>query len=187
MTIRVTRDNASYRNMVDTLDRMSASSRRTNLVQRAGIKASNIVGKEAREGVSEILAKLAGVKRSAVKPRSRAASKFQQEPAYTLDFPRAIPISAIKAKKVDRKRGTVEFRALSNRILRFAASRKRGGGGRFTLHPNPLPERILGGLVFTRRHRNPEVRAYASTLSARVADAFADEFEAALARINRSR
>ena len=160
--------------------------KKDGLIQRAGIKASNTVGKRAREDVSDILAAVAGSKRSTVKPRSKAASKFQAEPAYKLDFPKAIPIAALKSKKVDKKAGTVSFASLAGAVRTFAAKRGRGRGGRFVLSArNPLPARIIGGLVFTRSHRNPEVTRYANRLPPRLAEAFESEFEMALSRINR--
>ena len=185
MTITVTRDRDIWDRTIKAFDRLAASSAAKNLIVRAGIKASNIVGKQAREGVSEILAVIAGTTtRSAIKPRSRAASRFQAEPRYTLDFPRAIPIGKLKSTKVDRKAGTVEFRQLSGAISRFSA--RRGRGGRFALRARgPLPARLLGGLVFTRKHPNPRVSRYAAGLAKPLAEAFEGELDSLLTAVNR--
>ena len=110
-----------------------ASKKADGLVKRAGIKASNVVGKKARDDVSMILASIAGAKRSAIKPRSKAASKYQAAPAYKLEYPRSIPLSALASLDYDKSAGTVEFKTLAGKMIQFNARRGRGRGARFTL------------------------------------------------------
>ena len=187
MTITVTRDRTSWDRTIAALDRMASGNQSKNLIVRAGIKSANVVGKQARSGLQDILAEVAGAtSRHAVKLRSKAASKFQAEPRYTVELAKAIPIGKLKSTKYDKKTGELEFKSLAGKIQRFSARKLRGRGARFQLPTaNPLPERLLGGLVFTRRHRNPEVERFAGSLGAPLAEAFETELEFALARINR--
>ena len=162
------------------------SKKNDGLVKRAGIKASNVVGKKARDDVSMILASIAGAKRSAIKPRSKAASKYQAAPAYKLEYPRSIPISALASLDYDKSAGTVEFKTLAGKMVQFNARRGRGRGAKFKLpRRGPLPERSIGGLVFTRDARTPEVERYARSRAPALASAFESEMETLLARFRR--
>ena len=168
---------------VKALDRLASSKAEKGSIKAAGIKAANVVGKLAREDVSEILASIARVSRKTIKPRSKAASKYQAEPRYVLDFPKAIPVSASSATKFDKKTGELSSLSLAGAVIRFHAKKGRGRGGRFILPEQEARDaRLLGGFVFTRRARNPEVERYASGLGPRFADVFESEFEGVMRR-----
>ena len=182
----ITIDRASLARTLAAFDRLASPKARDSGIKRAGIKAVNTIGKAARSDVTTILAAIAGAKRSAIKPRSKAASRFQAEPNYRLAFPRSIPIAALSSSKIDKKTGSVEFRSLAGAVQRFHAYRVKGAGRRIRLPAkNPLPERLLGGLVFIASRRNPEVEEYARDQGPALARAFESEVEALLARVNR--
>ena len=60
-------------------------------------------------------------------------------------------------------------------------------GGEFELAArNPLPKRVLGGLVFSPDHRKtPEIEQHVDSLAPGFADAFEDELGTLLAAVNR--
>ena len=184
MTISVTFDRSSWDRTSRALDKLASSKERENLVNRAAVNASNRIGKQASEGASIILARIAGVSRRTISPRSTAASSHQAEPQHTVDFPTPIPIRKLQSTKVDREAGTVEFRSLAGALQKFTA---RPVGGEFELAVrNPLPARLLQGLVFSPDHRKtPELEQHVDSLAPRFAEAFEDELGSLLAAVNR--
>ena len=184
MTIKVKLDKASLDRTTKTLDKLATPKERENLVHRAGVAATNRIGEQASEGAAIILARIAGTARRTISPRSTAASSHQAEPAYTVDFPTPIPIRKLRSTKVDRAAGTVQFRSLAGALQKFNA---RPVGGEFELAVrNPLPRRLLGGLVFSPDPRKtPELEQYADSLAPGFEAAFEDELGSLLAAVNR--
>ena len=184
MTIKVTIDKATLDRTTKTLDKLATPKARENLVHRAAVAATNRIGEKASEGASGILAKIAGVARRTISPRSTAASSHQAEPRHTVDFPTPIPIRKLRSTKVDREAGTVEFRSLAGALQKFNA---RPVGGEFELAArNPLPKRLLGGIVFSADPRKtPELEQHVDSLAPGFEAAFESELESLLAAVNR--
>ena len=169
-----------------------ASTARGAMRRRIARRTVNAVGKRAAGELQKVMAEKAGAKRpSAVKLRRRAAYPSQRDPTYTIRQSGQIPIAAI-AHDFDGRAGepgALEFKALSGAIVRFTrATRLRGRGAkaRFLLPVrNPLPERLVGGIVFSAKRPGREVERFADTLPGELEAEYSAQMRSALAAINR--
>lgn len=126
---------------------MALHNRRT--MARVAMKTANAAGSRLRWQFPEILLEHVQTNKSALQVKGRAAHASQTDPSYRLSWRLKIPVSQLKsgAKKLKGKRLVLHTGA-GPRLFN-AAIRKPWG---FTLlQAGPLPQRPLGGVLFSRR------------------------------------